>query len=376
MKDKGKYGISLFAEFIDKAMEREYVQSHMSSYSGFIGRFTLAFGVIYMIFLFSDYFAVDDASFTYICIIRTLLLAASILMYLYSRGSHQYYHFARWITAYEALAVIAFLLILNQYRSISLLCFFSVMAITLAIYIIPNRMVNAQILSVLFNLSFFILFANRIAGVEKVTLWGMIAYALIFLTFGNIEAYVANFYKRIQYANSQELLKLYLTDPLTGVYNRAKFDQELKRWVDYCKRYQEPLSLVILDVDDFKRVNDSYGHLFGDRILQNVSRMIQEAVRSTDVFARWGGDEFALLLPNTNIQSAMELTRRLKNCIAESQFDIIGTVSCSYGLVFLQNDENEESFLRRADQLLYSAKRQGKNTIAWIKGSTNIEYVS
>lgn len=376
MKNKEKYHLSFSAEFTDKTLERDYVQSYMRYYSGFMGQVTLAFGIVFMMFLFADYFAVDHASFVFICIVRALFLMASVLMYLYIRGSCRYCRFARWITVYETLTVIAFLTILSQYKSISLMCFFSVMAITLAIYMIPNRMINAQILSALLNLSFFLLFANRVAGMGKKMLLEMIAYALIFLIFGNIEAHVANLYMRIQYADSLELLKLYLTDPLTGIYNRAKFDQELKRWIDYCKRYSEPLSLVIFDVDDFKKVNDTYGHLTGDVVLQSVTSVIRCAVRGTDIFARWGGDEFALLLPNTDNQNAMETIRRLKHRIAENQYDTVGKVTCSFGLAFLLENESAESILQRADQLLYDAKRQGKDMIAWIREDTRVEFVS
>lgn len=363
MEGIGKYDISFYGEFMDKALEREFLHYDIKYYSRLIGPIALIFGVIYMLFIIADYFAIEKPSFMVILVIRVLFLMVSIIIYFGVKKINDYSSLAYLITAYEIWAIISFMVIIYKYKSIGIMSFFSVMAITFAIYITPNRLINAQIVSIFFNLSFFILFANHIANTKTDVIFKIIIYDLIFIIFGNIVAYLTNFYRRRQFADNRELLRLSITDSLTGIYNRIKFDQELNRWVDHCNRYEDPLSLVIFDIDEFKKVNDNYSHLIGDSILQNITSIIKKDIRNTDIFARWGGDEFVILLPNTNIQQAMEMTERMRSYIQKNKYTIAENVTCSFGLVMLKKNENEESLLQRADKLLYGAKEQGKNTI-------------
>ena len=155
------------------------------------------------------------------------------------------------------------------------------------------------------------------------------------------------------------------TDPLTGGYNRAKFDQELTKWMEYSNRYGTPLSIVIFDLDNFKMINDRHGHLSGDTVMQEIVGIIKAVVRKQDVFARWGGDEFAILLPCTEAVHAIKLTKRLRILIEEYSFSIKEKVTCSFGLGTMEYNETADDFLRRADRFLYKAKESGKNTIRY-----------
>lgn len=377
MKKTNQYAITFFGEFTDMTLEREFFQNYMKHCSGFIRPMILMFGIIYMLFSAADYFTVGTIlAFRTMLLIRFLFLSVSVVIYLYLKKIDHYRNMADWITVYEIWAVVSFMAILYQYDSLDIISCFSVMAITLALYIIPNKMIHAQIVSILFNLAFFLLFAGRITGVDTGMLYRILTYALIFILFGNAEALIANFYRRKQFADRAELLKLYLTDPLTGIYNRVRFDQELKQWIEYCNRYASLLSLVMFDIDDFKKINDSYGHLGGDKILKSIAAIIKNAVRSTDVFARWGGDEFVILLPHTDMQQAMEMTQRLKVYIKENRYDGMQSVTCSFGLVSFQKDETAESMLQKVDRLLYQAKKHGKNTIALANDGEDAEIFS
>ena len=101
-------------------------------------------------------------------------------------------------------------------------------------------------------------------------------------------------------------------DPLTGIYNRKKFDDVVDQWVSFPNRYGSPLSILLFDIDNFKGVNDHFGHMMGDKVLKQVVHAVQGCIREADVFARWGGDEFAILLPNTNLAEARKLAERLR----------------------------------------------------------------
>nr|WP_246169685.1 GGDEF domain-containing protein [Alkalibaculum sporogenes] len=195
----------------------------------------------------------------------------------------------------------------------------------------------------------------------------LLSYNLITIIYCNIGAYLTNFYKRKQFADSKELLRVSITDPLTDIYNRTKFNEELDQWVNHYKNDECTLSLVMFDIDDFKRINDGYGHLIGDNVIQNIVDTIKKIIRNTDIFARWGGDEFVILLPHTDKHQAMEMMERMRLCIQNSKHYKGENITCSFGLVTLRKNDNAESLLQRVDRLLFDAKDCGKNAIVYEK---------
>lgn len=364
MENNSKYRISFFCEFMDKTLEIEFFNYDIRRHIKLIKPVVLIFGIIYMMFLISDYYTIESTfSFRLILTIRTLVLVASVAVYVTIKKMVNYMNLIYLISAYEILAIISFLLIIFQYESLTYLSFFSVIVITLAVYFIPNRLIYTQIISTLFFLTFFIFPAKHIQGIETDELLKIFAYIVILIIYCNIGTYMTNLYKRKQFADRKELLRISITDPLTGVFNRIKFDEEINRWIDYSNRYKKPLCLVIFDVDDFKRVNDRHGHLIGDSVIQLIASTIKKEIRSTDVFARWGGEEFVILLPDTDLHQAKDMTERMRICIKKIKFDKVGSITCSFGLVELREDESTESLLKRADKYLYDAKDCGKNTV-------------
>jgi len=364
VEDIRKYEISFFGEFVDKDLERDFFDYDMRRYANVVGPVALIFGVIYMLFFISDYFAIENPfSFIIILVIRAIFLIASVVVYSAIKRINNYANLAYLITAYEILAIIGFLVIVGYYKSLTLLLFLSVMAMTLAVYITPNKFIYTQIIAAFLNLSFLIFYAKHIEGMEISMFFKIVAYNLIILIYCNIGAYLTNYYKRKQFLDSKELLRVSITDPLTGIYNRVKFNVELNQWIDYCNRYGNPHSLVMFDIDDFKRVNDGFGHLMGDHVIQNIALTIKKVIRNTDIFARWGGEEFVILLPNTDIYQAMEITNRMRICIQNNKYDKVENITCSFGLVELRQNENAESLLQRADKYLYEAKACGKNAV-------------
>ncbi|MGB7875442.1 MAG: diguanylate cyclase [Anaerolineales bacterium] len=167
----------------------------------------------------------------------------------------------------------------------------------------------------------------------------------------------------------QLLVKLATTDPLTGLYNRRHFfdlaDMEIARSV----RYGHPLACIMFDVDFFKRINDSYGHLFGDQVLQAMVWRCRENIRRVDIFARYGGDEFVILLPETGLRRSKQLTGRLCSDFQERALKIEQreiSITLSMGLASMPGDEDLalDTLLNRADQALYTAKVRGRNQVS------------
>ncbi|MBC3345826.1 MULTISPECIES: GGDEF domain-containing protein [Pseudomonas] len=158
-----------------------------------------------------------------------------------------------------------------------------------------------------------------------------------------------------------------LRDPLTGTGNRIAMDQTLIREVDMAKRHLQPLSLLMLDIDHFKRVNDIHGHGIGDEVLKGVAEAIKNQLRNVDMVFRFGGEEFLILLSNTSRDAAAMVGERLRHAAQAQDYFAAGTrieLTVSLGCATLLPGESVESLLRRADNALYVAKREGRNRLA------------
>jgi diguanylate cyclase (GGDEF)-like protein len=162
---------------------------------------------------------------------------------------------------------------------------------------------------------------------------------------------------------ARDLGFLATTDPLTGLSNRIKFDQEFDRALSMALRYKTPLTLVLYDVDHFKTVNDGHGHQTGDAVLVQLSRFIAGRVRSTDLLARWGGEEFVILAPGIDGPAAYQFAEDLRRAISELAFDGVKTLTCSFGVAEYVHGDTSRTLIARADQALYRAKMSGRNRV-------------
>ncbi|MEJ1224855.1 diguanylate cyclase (GGDEF) domain-containing protein [Pseudomonas sp. NFACC32-1] len=158
-----------------------------------------------------------------------------------------------------------------------------------------------------------------------------------------------------------------LRDPLTGTGNRIAMDQTLEREIDMSRRHMQPLSLLMLDIDHFKRINDTHGHGVGDEVLRTVAESIKQQLRNVDMVFRFGGEEFLILLSNTSREAAAMVGERLRYAAQVQDYFVAGTrieLTVSLGCATLLPGESAESLLRRVDSALYVAKREGRNRLA------------
>ncbi|MBS0309215.1 MAG: GGDEF domain-containing protein, partial [Proteobacteria bacterium] len=153
-----------------------------------------------------------------------------------------------------------------------------------------------------------------------------------------------------------------LIDALTSLWNRRHFEAEALREIERANRYGQPASLVLFDIDHFKQVNDNFGHLAGDAVLRQIADIMRSTMRASDLICRWGGEEFAILLP-TSMENALSATEKLRRAIDVATFPHGGKVTISAGCAQWGSGENLDAWSRRADQALYRAKANGRNRI-------------
>lgn len=162
---------------------------------------------------------------------------------------------------------------------------------------------------------------------------------------------------------AEALYALATTDSLTGVANRRAFMQRLESEVTRARRYRIPLALIMYDLDHFKRVNDTYGHAIGDAVLKDVTRLVKTNLRAVDVVARWGGEEFMILAPQSDVEGARRLANKLRTVIASRVFASVQTVTASFGVAGFEPHDGATSLLKKVDDALYKAKEKGRNRI-------------
>lgn len=196
-------------------------------------------------------------------------------------------------------------------------------------------------------------------------------YDLLFKVIGGfalVLAIVLFFYaKQIKLGKELELLAS--TDSMTKLYNRRYFEDAAEQFLELARRNETDLSLIMLDVDDFKKVNDEYGHKVGDTLLINLAEILQSLSRKSDIICRFGGEEFITLLPHTNLKGANFMAEKIRTGIEEFALQLDNssqlkfTVSLGASQVNVLEDKNIEAVIKRADDALYEAKNSGKNRV-------------
>ncbi len=173
-----------------------------------------------------------------------------------------------------------------------------------------------------------------------------------------------------------KLKELSITDQLTGLYNRRKLDEIIENEFNKSQRYKSTLSILMLDIDHFKSINDSYGHKTGDIVLSGLGRVLKESIRITDSVARYGGEEFLIILPQTSFHSALEVAKKIKQNIQDHKFPQLNRgITVSIGIASLPDSDinTEDDFLRVADDNLFDAKNGGRNRIIGVLEGRRIE---
>ncbi len=162
-------------------------------------------------------------------------------------------------------------------------------------------------------------------------------------------------------AHDMEVLAM--NDQLTGLMNRRSFEEYARARIARAHLHDAGAAFIMMDVDHFKRINDTFGHQTGDRVLRDVSLSIRGSFRASDLICRWGGEEYLAYLPGADLENALRLAERLRESVERADFGLDGSVTISAGVTLLRDDDRLEDVIRRADERLYQAKNSGRNTV-------------
>ncbi|MCV6607483.1 MAG: transporter substrate-binding domain-containing protein, partial [Campylobacterales bacterium] len=162
---------------------------------------------------------------------------------------------------------------------------------------------------------------------------------------------------------NQELEEISVTDRLTKIYNRGKLDDSLETELQKAQRYKHTFGVIILDIDYFKEVNDNYGHIVGDKLLIEITQVFQTHIRKTDILGRWGGEEFLIICPHSDLEGTKEAAEHLRKEIEKKYFTDVGVKTASFGVTALKEGDSVTSLIKRADDALYTAKNNGRNRV-------------
>jgi diguanylate cyclase (GGDEF)-like protein len=209
---------------------------------------------------------------------------------------------------------------------------------------------------------------------EPVEIYMRVLISVLFVAFGLYAAFLLDRAERVKRklgeSNNQllhlklELERLAGTDPLTGVLNRRTFHKVLDKAISNAMRHRHNFALLMIDVDYFKRVNDTFGHQVGDSVLRVLCELLSASVRSTDQLFRVGGEEFCLLVTVTDNGDVQKLAEKLHWVVGAHRFDHVGNITVSIGITYFRDGDTQETIYARTDEAMYEAKRRGRNCIA------------
>lgn len=296
--------------------------------------------------------------------VRLLYSAGIVTIGIQSKRLHVFRSFALIVTACEAIELAIYFFVMTRYENFNFLIqAMGYISYILVIFLVPNRTRNTILLTVFGSVGFFITSYYFTRGTNANEFWASIVYVVLAIALCSVFAVSTERHQFREYIAKAKLEHLSSTDFLTETANRFRLEEEAGRWMDFCRRQEMALTLAFVDVDNLKGINDRHGHATGDTILVGLAKLFQRQLRSSDTLARWGGDEFVLLLPNTTLANARTLMERMRTVVDEQTFAANIHITWSCGIAQMKPEDSFHTLLCRADALMYDGKHNGKNAI-------------
>jgi len=358
------YVLNKFCEFKNSQTESDFMEYEKAASSKLARLMILFMGIIFSAFILSDfyYYYGSGRSIVLALILRFGALAIAIITFSIAGSFKKYTHTLIMVTLTELAVFSIYLINLYTLRADQLgLQFMTLTIFLLAVFLIPNLWKNSVITGIIILAGYVIyctIFANP---PEAPSLFQRGIYLGVILVACAIFLHSRESSRRTQFATEKHLEFISITDRLTGIYNRGRFEYILGLWIKNMRH--DPFCLLLFDIDDFKRVNDRFGHSSGDHVLISTAEIITAHIRDNDIFARWGGEEFVLLFSNADLALAVELAERLRKAVQDNDCGEAGKVTISIGVAKYHRTESVLDFINRADGKMYEAKKAGKNCV-------------
>ena len=370
MRDKTLYQkkvINKLGEFNDPKTESTFRNDFFQTYKKFSSLIIGIIGAMILLFVVFDFYITNNKEFLPITltirILAFLVCMFSSFMIVKTKNANL---IQLLIVIAHSVVVIAFqsILFINSNHSLQSQ-FLIFILIIFAISLTPSRWIITLIFVPLVVAIFSALVPTYIpVATLDVGAWiECIVYLVISGTIGIFFCYSLQILWRKQFISKLELQESSITDSLTQIYNRYKFDSLLNFQVKNSLLTGNTFSLIMYDIDNFKTFNDKYGHMVGDKILISLARIVSDNIRKTDYFARWGGEEFVVLLPDTEINAAHIIAEKLRVLIATNDVSMDLRLTVSLGVAGFTPNDDVDSIIRKVDSALYQAKKEGKNKV-------------
>ncbi len=325
----------------------------------------LILALVYLLFAVPDWFLIRDTwVFGWIVLIRLTVASFILALYLVT-GSETNYQMYPWLlTACEMIASTGFVMILMSYPApdFRIHTFWASLLIW-SFALVPNRWPYIVFASIYTGVIFLGMAVYHLNPLDPSHFSAAVYFVTLSIGLAAVSSHRMNSYKRSTYAALQALAKMSETDGLTGLHNRNGFDRRLREKMASPAYLSQDLALIMIDLDDFKQINDQWGHQYGDSVLVALANHLKEAMPPEATLARWGGEEFVVFLPGYDLDRAAKTAEELRQHLANQCYRHGSGVTASFGVAVAEYGESCESFLRRADELLYLAKAGGKNRV-------------
>lgn len=345
----------------------EYEQHLLISHQNHIAIIALVVGLFNGLLLIPDLMLTKPGDGR-LAILAFRLLYAALTLFLawlcHNNRVRTFIGFANLVSIYEIGAMIVYFLIMSRYQPPDFLIqAMGLIIILMCLFFIPNLWINMLVLAVSSIVAFLLLTRALIPDLPVNQYAAGAVYLIVAAVLCSLFAHNLDRHRFLEYKAKQELIHMNATDPLTKAHSRYKLTEAFETWTAYSQRHQAPLTLAIFDIDQFKYVNDQHGHIMADQAMVELVSLISQQMRSLDVLARWGGDEFVLLLPHTDLQTAALVTDRIRRIIETTRLNRMIQLTCSFGLVHVDVAKTLDQTIEQADIMMYQAKRNGGNQV-------------
>lgn len=362
MRKKGE--ITYLARFRSKTLEESYYREHLDSSRTVAKHTILSSGLVFFLICLFDWgYNADKAMFWRSTTARFIVIVFAVISFLVISRSKKPGMISAAITLFPPILVVAYIYILAQQSAQGFLNqAMAIMVVLFCTTLLPVRWINIVVMDVFIS-AFFVLYSTSYITDAKGSDYAEVSiYLALTLVFTIIVQFRQNCARREKYLWGKQLERQAVTDKLTGVYNRLWLDRTLSDWCAG-RGNLDSFSVVLMDIDDFKTINDTYGHLVGDEVLVEGVNIIKKSVRATDYLARWGGEEFVLLLSGVDMDKAIEIAENIRINIEAHEFGEAGRVTFSFGVAAFVEGDTPESLMRKVDKMLYVVKTSGKNRV-------------